>query len=71
MPSYDEPYRLSSDEQILLKAEQTVFYQQCCDCGLTHRVEVEGNKGDLWFRHVNIGKEFPPDVEIRNVVREV
>lgn len=71
MPSYDEPVKLSSEDQVLLDAAQRVMFQQCCDCGLTHRIEVEGNKGDLWFRWVNIGKQFPPDLEIKTIVREL
>lgn len=71
MPKYNEPVRLSSEDQILLPADQSFMLQQCCNCSLTHRIEVEGNRSDLWFRWVNIGDQFPTDVEIRNVVREL
>lgn len=70
MLTYDEPIRLSRDDQVLLEAGQSVMFQQCCDCGLTHRIDFEGNKGDLWLRFESIGKQFPSDWEFKTVVRE-
>lgn len=60
----DTPVHISSDDIIILLPDQPVMYQKCCDCGLVHRIEVSPRTEEIRFRHVNIGYEFPPDIEM-------
>lgn len=60
----EAPVRVASEDVLVLKAEQSEMYQQCCGCGLTHRIEVSPRDKDLRLRFVNIGHQFPPDLTV-------
>lgn len=61
-----EPAHLNSDDVVVIAANHDHFYQQCCDCGLVHRVEVLGREPALRLMFVRIGPNFPADLVIEN-----
>jgi hypothetical protein len=56
-----EPVHLLDDDVVVLKREHNVMYQQCCDCGLVHRIEASPRSEDVRLRFVRVGNAFPLD----------
>lgn len=65
---FDTPQEVASEDVVVLKAEHSVMFQQCCGCGLTHKIEVSPRESDLRMRFVNIGYSFPADLVIQNYI---
>lgn len=60
----EKPVRVDDRDVLVLPRGQHVLFQQCCDCGLTHRIEVRGNnEAELRFRFINIGNGLPLELE--------
>ncbi len=51
------PCKVASEDVVRVLPEQKILYQECCDCGLQHRIEILSREPVLKLRFVNIGRD--------------
>ena len=56
MELHAEPAKIASEDIVHVQPDQHILYQQCCDCGLRHRIEIIERHPVLKLRFYNIGE---------------
>ena len=61
--------RVSSDDVLSVKPDQTSIIQQCCECGLTHEIRILDPHAGMRLQFVNLGHS--PDLERFDISTDV
>lgn len=65
----DEMVTMNDGDSYLLTKDHVRLFIKCCDCGLVHKIEIAGNKNDIWLTFWRSDEKELGQYEIMNIVK--